>query len=90
MAKTQAEQIENAVKEFRTALIKIDNVNLNTIVSTKFEIRQQKIAVELEAFIQALYRQIIPTRKREMKILGLKTQLRKLESALAKGLPLEN
>ena len=78
----ETRQIKNMIKEFQAALIKINNVNLNTIVSTKFEIRQQKIAIELEAFIQALYRQIMPIKKRESKISTLKNQLAKLELAL--------
>ena len=77
--KTRVEQIEKAIKEFRAASLKIMGVKLDEILPEKFEIRQCKISIELNAFVAALQRQIAPLAKGTKRIATLKRQLTKLE-----------
>jgi len=82
MESPQVKPIEDAINELQIALNKINSVDLTRLLNPRFEIRQCKISIELNSFIGALKRQLIPIQNRAERLKAMKNHIAMLEKEL--------
>ena len=76
---TDIERLQETKKELDKASHLLAILKFRTPLFLKFKNRRDKIINEINAFSQAIQRQINPAEKRNTKIIALKAELKKLK-----------